>query len=307
VPPPPTADELEEYEYELVGIVVHSGTAEGGHYFSLIRHRHEDGTIDPKKWIEFNDSTIKNYNPDNIETDCFGKSTEAVDDMVVGWYKSAAIDTTKKNAYCLVYEKKVKRGIRILETPETPDAEPSVATREFLDVRKYVPDHIFREVMDSNEQFLFEKNMYMREYFAYLVDLLNTTDYKPEGLAQLGTDYAIDIVAHAYEQKPLPDLMEAIKKLYSISLPACISLIDKIQADQMKTFTDLVMACTEKITRECTSDLIAFVINRMAEEDFSAESPARKFVEAVFMIIPTDCSKYWTRFNQFWDFIFAFA
>lgn len=50
-----------DYDYELVGVVVHSGTAETGHYVSLIRHRLPDGTLDPKKWFEFNDALIRYF------------------------------------------------------------------------------------------------------------------------------------------------------------------------------------------------------------------------------------------------------
>lgn len=50
-----------DYDYELVGVVVHSGTAETGHYVSLIRHRQQDGTVDPKRWFEFNDALIRYY------------------------------------------------------------------------------------------------------------------------------------------------------------------------------------------------------------------------------------------------------
>ena len=50
-----------DFEYELVGVVVHRGVAEGGHYTSLIRHRNPDGSLDPKKWFEFNDSLVRFY------------------------------------------------------------------------------------------------------------------------------------------------------------------------------------------------------------------------------------------------------
>lgn len=50
-----------EFEYELVGVVVHRGVAEGGHYTSLIRHRNPDGAVDPKSWFEFNDSLVRYY------------------------------------------------------------------------------------------------------------------------------------------------------------------------------------------------------------------------------------------------------
>lgn len=50
-----------DYQYELVGVVVHSGTAEAGHYVSLIRHRLPDGSVDPKRWFEFNDALIRYF------------------------------------------------------------------------------------------------------------------------------------------------------------------------------------------------------------------------------------------------------
>jgi len=51
----------EEYEYELVGVVVQSGFAQMGHYYSFIRNRRPDGSLDPQKWLEFNDSIVRSF------------------------------------------------------------------------------------------------------------------------------------------------------------------------------------------------------------------------------------------------------
>lgn len=64
---PPELDES-YYEYELVGVLVHSGTADGGHYYSYIKDRE-----DPKKgWFEFNDRTVKPFDLKNLKNECFG-------------------------------------------------------------------------------------------------------------------------------------------------------------------------------------------------------------------------------------------
>lgn len=55
----------EYYEYNLKGVVVHTGTADFGHYYSFIK-------ISDDKWHEFNDSLIKEFDPKNIESECFG-------------------------------------------------------------------------------------------------------------------------------------------------------------------------------------------------------------------------------------------
>lgn len=54
------------YEYELIGVTVHTGTADGGHYYSFIRDRIRD------KWFLFNDAEVKPFDPKQIAAECFG-------------------------------------------------------------------------------------------------------------------------------------------------------------------------------------------------------------------------------------------
>lgn len=54
-----------EFEYNLIGIICHTGTADSGHYISYIK-------TNDNKWIEFNDSQVTAFNPANMESECFG-------------------------------------------------------------------------------------------------------------------------------------------------------------------------------------------------------------------------------------------
>jgi ubiquitin carboxyl-terminal hydrolase 34 len=63
-------EETPEDMYELVGILVHAGTAESGHYYSYIRERPSQGPN--PNWIEFNDDTVTSFDPACIEANCFG-------------------------------------------------------------------------------------------------------------------------------------------------------------------------------------------------------------------------------------------
>jgi ubiquitin C-terminal hydrolase len=59
----------ENFEYKLVGVVVHMGTADAGHYLSYINiSRGEKDEESPEwlltekeKWLEFNDSAVRSY------------------------------------------------------------------------------------------------------------------------------------------------------------------------------------------------------------------------------------------------------
>lgn len=63
-------DECPEDIFELVGILVHSGTAESGHYYSYIRERPSNGA--GENWIEFNDDNVSSWDPKCMESACFG-------------------------------------------------------------------------------------------------------------------------------------------------------------------------------------------------------------------------------------------
>ena len=53
--PLPEIRPREYYEYELVGILVHRGVADSGHYYSFIKDR------SASSWIEFNDKTVTEF------------------------------------------------------------------------------------------------------------------------------------------------------------------------------------------------------------------------------------------------------
>jgi ubiquitin carboxyl-terminal hydrolase 34 len=63
-------DEVAEDVFELVGVLVHSGTAESGHYYSFIRERPSMSEKDT--WVEFNDDSVSSWDPDLMEHATFG-------------------------------------------------------------------------------------------------------------------------------------------------------------------------------------------------------------------------------------------
>jgi len=64
------SDDQGEDIFELVGVLVHSGTAESGHYYSFVRERPSSSTN--PVWLEFNDDVVAPWNPSEMENACFG-------------------------------------------------------------------------------------------------------------------------------------------------------------------------------------------------------------------------------------------
>ena len=53
-----------ESQYKLRGTVIHSGTADGGHYYSFIK--------DKEQWYSFNDEFVEPIDQSKVEEEGFG-------------------------------------------------------------------------------------------------------------------------------------------------------------------------------------------------------------------------------------------
>lgn len=86
---------VEEDIFELVGVLVHTGTAESGHYYSYIRERPSTGGRG--SWVEFNDSDVTRFDQTKIADQCFGGYNDSPN-MQVRFNKVW-------NAYMLFYQR----------------------------------------------------------------------------------------------------------------------------------------------------------------------------------------------------------
>ena len=88
----------EDYEYRLVGVLVHAGVAQGGHYYSFIKDRTSN------KWYRFDDEDVTPFDPALIEQECFGGKVKKETK-----YPNGHVHTTENeqfaNALMLLYEK----------------------------------------------------------------------------------------------------------------------------------------------------------------------------------------------------------
>lgn len=61
----------EYYQYDLKGVVVHSGNAFAGHYYSYVKERAGE-TGHEGQWLCFDDTHVTEWDPSNLDADCFG-------------------------------------------------------------------------------------------------------------------------------------------------------------------------------------------------------------------------------------------
>lgn len=94
------------YEYELTGVLIHSGSADSGHYYSFIKERESKG-----RWLEFNDTHVREFDFKNLGAECFGgnKETKVSGGLLDEFSPAdARLFERCRNAYLLIYERVAK-------------------------------------------------------------------------------------------------------------------------------------------------------------------------------------------------------
>ena len=150
---PETSDD-KPANYSLSGIVVHSGQAYGGHYYSFIRFKCGSGET---KWYKFDDMEVTECRMDDYEelrSNCFGGEFQGeVYDPVA---KRMQFRRQKRwwNAYLLVYER----------------VEEFESSEEKSD-QKNAPYEICKSVQRENLDYMYTKIQFGIEYFGFMKDL----------------------------------------------------------------------------------------------------------------------------------------
>lgn len=75
---------VDEFDYKLVGVVIHMGVADAGHYLSYINtERESDSQAEPRQWsqtdkqtwLEFNDTNVSSFDFTQMQYKAFGEDT----------------------------------------------------------------------------------------------------------------------------------------------------------------------------------------------------------------------------------------
>ena len=81
-------------------MVIHTGTADSGHYYSFIKDKDHP---DSGKWYEMNDTVVRDFDQNDIPNECYGGEDTFQN------YSMVTMKSMKwRNAYLLFYERKMQ-------------------------------------------------------------------------------------------------------------------------------------------------------------------------------------------------------
>lgn len=322
----------ESCEYELVGIVIHSGNANSGHYYSYIK-THKD------TWTEFNDSRIAEFSFSKLEAECFGESQETL--------KGGAKNS--KSAYMLVYERHAKSPVleragqvikenavvitslraNEVDVLDKVDSSRQVVYQDGFNecyiLQKFdvddvkVPSKLEAEVAADNASHLFECLMYSKEFVKFLSLLfvkatlnLNGMDNKEEMIktvSKLYIEFALKVFPYVELSDVwyLKELSESMAEFFENNLSASHDLLETLVKTQAKTM-DILIRSPELAVRQCLCQTALAAFLRVYTEEKPLFHTAQKlltkdFIDTCLGFFGPELATQWMKLTPFFELL----
>ncbi|XP_032418043.1 ubiquitin carboxyl-terminal hydrolase 34 isoform X3 [Xiphophorus hellerii] len=307
----------ESYEYDLIGVTVHTGTADGGHYYSFIRDIVNPHAYKNNKWYLFNDAEVKPFDSAQLASECFGgEMTTKTYDSVTDKFMDFSFEKTH-SAYMLFY-KRVE-----LEEENGKDFSFDVS-----------PD-LLEWIWHDNMQFLQDKNIFEHTYFGFMWQLCSSIpstlpDPKAVSLmtAKLSTSFVLETFIHSKEKPTMLQWIELLTKQFNNNQAACEWFLDRMADDNWWPM-QILIKCPNQIVRQMFQRLCIHVIQRLRPvhahlylqpgmedgsddmdgpvEDIGSRSCVTRFVKTLLSIMEHGVKPHSKHLTEYFAFLYEFA
>ena len=182
-----TDEQLSKYDYVLKGVVLHSGTAQGGHYNSLVKINND--------WVLFDDQDVSILPPDKFEFETFGgRTTSTVTNSNTSLNTDLSFDDydSYPSAYLLVYQQE--------------------NNEEFInfDNNIHYNEEFLKQIEEDNNEFLKNQAIFSDAFFDFCVSILKDNPLP----------YIFNIFSHSSLSNKIHQLDSLVSHFFSLeSIP----------------------------------------------------------------------------------------
>ncbi|KAF9939593.1 hypothetical protein BGZ65_010060 [Modicella reniformis] len=272
-------DNSAAFQYNLVGVLVHTGTADSGHYYSYIKDRSSDGAcgsssslrdFEKAKWYLFNDSKVEEFDASEIPFKAFGGSEYIPQDSSP--YMKTPPRTTAKpySAYMLFYERADHR---------------TASPQAFL--CEDVPSDIKEIVVKDNTALLKDLAVFDRLYYRFVWCLFNLYKTCPQLIEegddmeeedkstnsldylsmQYGLDFFFSVLIHARDvDQELQQWTRLLSSLLALYPKGCANFLRGL-AERQVLLSNVLLSCPITQVRDAVIDLVFEALHGLRDQD----------------------------------------
>jgi len=246
------------YTYDLVGILVHSGTSDSGHYYSYIKDR-----FDPENWLFFNDSEVSTFDPSSIPQSCFGGL-----ECSMKWDSSQCKHVQQWipkhfSAYLLIYERKQFSMAR------KPDLQTTLSNA--------VPRDLFHNCWKENVEFINDEYVFDPLYVEFMASAAHYVRgklacskplYKKslESFVSLG----LNTLVHGLDKLAFSNSMNYMKRVAEMNPEESrLILLNLFESNGGTTIKQLLLRCPIALFRDTFLRLLKPLVTENLQEERS--------------------------------------
>ncbi|KAI9853016.1 MAG: hypothetical protein M1838_002795 [Thelocarpon superellum] len=253
--------------FELVGVLVHSGTAESGHYYSFIRERPITSLSQTSGWVQFNDAEVSSWDPANLAAQCFGGPE--------GWPQvrgePALLPPKQYSAYMLFYQR-----ASALAAEQQSQQSFSAGCPKKLPVPRALGNYIACE----NELFIRKYCLCDPFHAPWVRSMLNllprvhpspgTADHETERLAiGLTVQHVDQIVGRMKDAPDVESLLASLVRIVAACPRCCKLAIDEITSNP-ELMRNLLLRCPMAKLRHDFALFFMTALRALREDDAKA-------------------------------------
>lgn len=246
--------------FELVGILVHSGTTESGHYYSYIRERPVSRSQNPT-WVEFNDADVSRFDPANIPDQCFGGPSDTSPFSPVRFAKAW-------NAYMLFYQ-------RVEAIEADCQAHPSLPSG--IPAKTPLPLELNNRIAIENELFIRRYCLFDPSHAGFARTLLEQLRHLGKGMCSdehiiekkaiwLALEHLDQILSRLKENAGFDRMLACLGRVIG-SCPKCCKLALDWVSEHKPALRNLLLRCPNTKTRKDFSDMLLTALKYLRKHE----------------------------------------
>lgn len=322
------------YRYRLVGVLVHSGSADSGHYYSFVKERHSE------RWLCFNDTSVEEWDPRELPRQCFG-GYEPLSAVGGASNKEASkLLPRSYSAYMLFYEREfhapppfpvapVSRPPEELEAAAEAEAAtaPRVLTRR--EEAALVPSEVYAVVWRENRDFFRDRALHDPDYYALAWDCVKigfalVPPGRDVSVLDLACRFLFDTLMHGRERASLRPAVEALRDRLLARPDLAALLLGRLAASTSTSASgcvveeryhvwlrQLLFACPVEEVREAFVTVVLAALKARRALDaplaYAALTPAGMLVSVLVDAMLPEAPQHWRNFAQFFQLLGEFA